>query len=107
MCIEDMVFGHAASENDDSRLWGFHGNFIDLSRVTYNIASKLVFVGVGKEYVTDSTVGESWTVDGDVVVVAPVVDAVWVVDLLAEALYHLARGPVDLLFLLFFKHGLE
>lgn len=50
-----------------------------------DVDGQVVFVGVGEKDVSDSTVSDGWAKDGDVVLVAPVVDALRVIDFLTQS----------------------
>lgn len=104
MGIENVVFRNTSSQNQSTRLFGSHGDLVDFSDVLDDVEDEVVFVGVGEEHIADSAVGYGWAEYGDVVFVAPVVDALGVVDLFAEPSDHLARSPDDFLFDLLLIH---
>ena len=56
------------------------------------------------DHITEGTISEGRTVDRDVVLPAPVVDAVWVVNLLSDACYDLGWSEDLAFFLLLFEH---
>ena len=56
------------------------------------------------DHITEGTVGESGTVDRNFVLPAPVVDAVWVVNLLSDARDNLGWSKDLAFLLLLFEH---
>ena len=65
---------------------GFHSFIIHCPDVSHNVNHKSrAFVGVEVQHVAQGAICEAWAVHRYLVLVGPVVDAVWVVDLLAQA----------------------
>lgn len=87
----------AAAEDDDASPLGPHGNGVDLADVLDDVDAQVAWrrlETVKVQHVAEAAVSKGGTEDGYVVLPGPVVDGPLVVDLLAEAVDDLARGPV-------------
>ncbi len=113
--IRNMMFNNPTSEDDHACPDGMDGHGVDLTDVFYDVDFQMErggLVRVEVEHITYTPVCEGGAEDGDVVLIAPVVDAPLVVDLLAQTVDDLAGGPVDGLLgvlggLLLLEHGGE
>jgi len=84
VCVRRMMLDESAAEDDHARLLGVEGNVVDSSNVADNVHDKArVAVRVEVKHVAQRAVRDRRAVHGDVVLVRPVVDRVWMVDLLA------------------------
>ena len=73
-------------------------NRVDLANVLYNVDTQLLWRRLERvkiQHVAQTSICESWAEDRDVVLPCPVVDRSLIVDLLAQAVDDLARGPVQ------------
>ena len=46
-----------------------------------DINVKIVFVGVGEEYISDTSVSDCWAEDGDIIFIAPIINTLFIIDL--------------------------
>lgn len=99
-----MVFGYTSSEDYCPGLFGLHANLRDFLMVLDDVKVEVIFVGVGEEDVSDSAVSDSRAEDWNVVLIAPIVDALLIVNLLAEPMNEFAGCPANVIFLLLFGH---
>lgn len=96
--VGDVVLDDATAQDDHAGALGAHGDGVDAADVLNDVDLELAgrgLEGVEVEHVAEAAVGEGRAEDGDVVLVGPVVDRGGVVNILAEAVDDLGRGPVD------------
>eukprot|EP00968_Pinguiococcus_pyrenoidosus_P002971 scaffold173_cov221-Pinguiococcus_pyrenoidosus.AAC.1 len=94
----------AASQDDHARGPRIHGLVVEKADVSRDVQDEaLPLVAKEIEHVPDAPVGDGGTEHGDVVLVAPVVHARLIVNLLPKPMDHLAGRP-DGSFLLLVQH---
>lgn len=96
--IGDVVLHDTTTEDDDTGPLGPHGDGVDLADVLDDVDAQVPrrrLEAVKVQHVAEAAVSQRGAEDGYVVLPGPVVDGALVVDLLAEAVDDLARGPVD------------
>mmetsp|Transcript_7046 Transcript_7046/g.7985 ORF Transcript_7046/g.7985 Transcript_7046/m.7985 type:complete len:284 (+) Transcript_7046:278-1129(+) len=100
-----MVLDDSAAQNNHPCLLRVHRELIDLANVLQNVDDKAAFVEVvEKQIVSDRSVGQSWAEHWDVILPAPVVSALFVVDRLAHPVDDHARREDRALLNLLFVH---
>ncbi|GBE61055.1 actin II [Babesia ovata] len=87
----DVVLGKTATQNDDAGLPGAHRHVVDEADVADDVDAQSSGLAAAVEH-------------GDLVLVAPVAERRFVVDLLAEVVDEHGRSPVDALLLLLAVH---
>ena len=95
--IRDVVLHHASPEDDHPRALRPHRDGVDRSDVLDDVYGECLrrrLERVEVEHVPKAAVRQGRAEDGDVVLVRPVVDGPLVVDLLAQAVDDLGRGPL-------------
>mmetsp|Transcript_29539 Transcript_29539/g.72876 ORF Transcript_29539/g.72876 Transcript_29539/m.72876 type:complete len:485 (+) Transcript_29539:130-1584(+) len=92
--VHDMVLDHPPADDDGPRVLCLHRLHVDPPDVAHEVEHEPRFlVRVKEEHVPNGPVCERRAVDGDVVLGAPVVDALLVVDLEAHPPDHARRRP--------------
>jgi len=87
-----MVLDDAASQNYHATTLGSKGTVVQKTNVLHKIDNKSsLSPGVKVNDITESSIGESRAENWDVVLPAPVVDAIGVIDLLTNASDYLGR----------------
>jgi hypothetical protein len=115
VCVGNVVFDEAASQNDHARPLGSHRKSVNLPDILDNVHAQHCrrrLERVEEQHVAQAAVCQRRAEDGDVVLPRPVVDGSLVVDLLAQPMYNLAWRPVQRLVgflagLLLLEHGVE
>mmetsp|Transcript_7044 Transcript_7044/g.14144 ORF Transcript_7044/g.14144 Transcript_7044/m.14144 type:complete len:398 (+) Transcript_7044:309-1502(+) len=103
--VTDVVLDNATSEDDHTGLVGTGSSLVNATDVTNNVKDEvIILVGAEVEHVANAAVSDRRAIDGNVVLVGPVVNRLRVVDLLTKAVDHLARGPGDTLLKLLLVH---
>lgn len=98
-CVGDMVLDNPATENDHPRPLGSNGERVDTADVLYQVDLQLLWrslEGVEVEHIAQAPIRDGGAEDWDVVLVRPVIDGAFIVDLLPEAVDHLGGRPVNL-----------
>lgn len=113
--VGNVVLDDAAAQDDHAGPLRPHRDGVDLADVLHDVYAQLLgrrLERVEVQHVAQAAVGQGRAEDGNVVLPGPVVDRVLVVDLLAQAVDHLAWRPVHrlvrlLALLLLGQHGVE
>ena len=100
------------SKDDHTWLFGLQGTIVQPSDIFDEINDEAFFSPwLEVDDITKGAISEGRAIDWNIVLLAPVVDAVWVVDLLADTSDNHGRGEDGAILLLFFVHlndkGLE
>lgn len=99
-----MVFGYTSSKDNCSRFLCLHRHFAQLLDVLDYVNHEVVLEGVREEYISNASVCNGRREDRNFVLIAPVIDTVFIVDFSSETLNEFGRRPVDLILNLFLVH---
>lgn len=79
------MFDDATAENNHAGLLGVDGGVVQLLDVLDEIDDEtFVLPRVEVDDVTKGTIGKGWAIDGDIILPAPVIDRLFVVDLFSD-----------------------
>lgn len=96
--VGNMMLDETATENDHACSLGPYRDGVDATDILDDVDAQLArggLEGVEIEHIAQAPISEGRAEDGDVVLVSPVVNRAWVVNLLAKTVDDLARGPGD------------
>jgi hypothetical protein len=82
-----------------------HGDLVDLTNILDNVNVEIwLIVGVEKQIISNSSISDGWAEDRDVILPAPIIDTIFIVDGFTHSVDDLAWSEDSSFFFLLFMH---